>query len=485
MYGLERSKLHNKCVAIFVASKLKGMLISMGLELKNKYSANVIFIAKDVNVKNVILRHIPDHKNIKVLSEIECMNFNDKDILIQALEIEKKYGVNLAFLMSLDRALGQGYLFNVEKVPDIKRSSLNHLDKLRYLICQFRRIEESLDNVDILISEFTDGYRSVISKKNNILSLSLVLARYGNRYLWSDNDYQTSTPYIERVKYYLSSNISIDQSESNINYAPHNMGEGRLSVRNFNYFRSIKQSIGIIYNDTKIWIRGNYAKDSYHLYGWVPSRFRAIHNYNYVNKIGVDLNDIKKYKVIYFTLHIEPEVSLLYFSPEFSNTIEAVTWLSKSIPSDVMIVLKEHPFSYGVRSIEYYKKINKIGNICWSKPEIDSKTWIEKSNAIATITGTVGTEGVYYEKPVISFGKHQVINMLPSVFYVKNYEDTKNAVKKIFDNTIKDDTLSLSKSVCHNALFDSSFEMSNYQNIHASEELQPEFSLIAIKNLLD
>jgi hypothetical protein len=72
-----------------------------------------------------------------------------------------------------------------------------------------------------------------------------------------------------------------------------------------------------------------------------------------------------------------------------------------------------------------------------------------------------------------------------SILPISIYKSDSVLSKKIFDNTIKDDTLSLSKSICHNALFDSSFEMSNYQNIHASEELQPEFSLIAIKNLLD
>jgi len=263
------------------------------------------------------------------------------------------------------------------------------------------------------------------------------------------------------------------------------MGEGRLSVENFNYFRSIKQSANILYKDTKKWISGNYAKDSYYLYGWIPSRFRAIYNFRNVDKIGVTPSDVIKYKVVYFTLHIEPEVSLLYFSPEFSNTIEAVTWLSKSVPSDVIIVLKEHPYSYGVRSVEYYKRINKIGNVFWSRPDIDSNSWIKKSSAVATITGTVGTEAVYQEKPVISFGEHQVINMLPSVFYVKNYNDTKKFIKKIFNNTIKSSTLKKSKVICHYSLFDSSFEMSNYQNVHSSDQLQPEFSSIAINNLID
>ena len=41
---------------------------------------------------------------------------------------------------------------------------------------------------------------------------------------------------------------------------------------------------------------------------------------------------------------MEPEVSLLQVSPEFNNSYEVICWVSKSLPADTMLVVKENPW---------------------------------------------------------------------------------------------------------------------------------------------
>ena len=118
-------------------------------------------------------------------------------------------------------------------------------------------------------------------------------------------------------------------------------------------------------------------------------------------------------------------------SPEFSNSLEAISWVSKSLPSNYLLIVKEHPLSYGVRSKTYYDFLRQIPNVMLSHPKIDSWDWIKKSSFVATITGTAGFEGVYLNKPILSFGMHQVINKLPTVQYASDYKTTKMAVIQI------------------------------------------------------
>jgi len=426
-------------------------------------------------------KHLVPGMELITFSNIECVNMNDQEVVFNAKRIEEEYNISISFLMSSDRALGQGYLFNVSNVPDIKSASYEHIDKLRLFLRQFYREEIVLNNADILIQEFPEKTRTSIARHRGIIPLSIVLSRYGNRYFWSDDDYQTSSYYLSRIRELRDANYL--SPDDNIQYQVHAMGAVRLKKRVGSYLGAMKGALYNAFNDIKRVMIGNFPKDSYYLFGWVPSYFRSVYNYNYVKQHSVSPDELEDFKVVYFTLHIEPEVSLILFSPEFYNTMEAVAWISKSLPSDVLLILKEHPYSYGVRTTGFHKMMNKISNVYWSHPDIDSVSWINRAVAVATITGTVATEAVYHKKPVLSFGKHQAVNLLPSVQYITNYFETKNAIDDIMDGHITNAMLESSRDIAHKALMDSSFELNGYDDIHSSHELQPELATSAINAL--
>ena len=233
---------------------------------------------------------------------------------------------------------------------------------------------------------------------------------------WSDNNFITGSAYIKRLKKYCKKCTH----ENILDYKIDKGGDIFNKKSKHTYASAFKASFGILINDSKNFIRGVNKKNSYHYLGWIPSRFRSVLNYKYVKKKSVKPEDIKKYKILFFTLHLEPEVALQYFSPEFSNSMEAIIWISKSLPLNYIIVVKEQVASYGVRSRWYYSQLTKIPNVVIAHPESHSWDWINLSSIVATITGTVGQEAVHFRKPVLSFGKHQIINYLPTVYYVSN-----------------------------------------------------------------
>lgn len=104
---------------------------------------------------------------------------------------------------------------------------------------------------------------------------------------------------------------------------------------------------------------------------------------------------------IYFALHVDPEASTLISAPFQANQTTIIEVLSKAIPLSSKLVIKEHPIMLGKRPRGFYKKIASMPNVVLIDPDTDSREVIEKSAAVATITGTVGLEALLLRKKVI------------------------------------------------------------------------------------
>ncbi len=437
-------------------------------------------ILRDRGVKQVVDKILPNRSKDIVLSDMECLI---DDIILESRYIEEKYKCRLSMLISEDRALGQGYLFNVGKIPDIIRASWSHESKLREYVESIKKQEVALNDCDFVIRQWPDKLTSMICREQNICAYSFVKIKFGSRMFWSDNDYITSSNFINRIK---NKSLTSENSKS-LDYVISSSVQSRSDKVNkavsYTFANALKSSIRLIWNDNKKWLRGKQKKDSYHYLGWLPSIFRQVLNYKYVKSISVQPDQISNYKICFFPLHLEPEVALLNFSPEFNNSMEVITWISKSLPVDTLLVIKEQAYSFGVRSNWYYRQMNKIGNVVWANPDVHSWDWINKAKIIVTITGTIGVEAVHMKKPVISFGLHQIINYLPSVRYVESYKQTKLAIDELLSGAIDSENLEIAKIILGTSQMESSIELPEYDSIYSSDNLEIEVAKKALKNL--
>jgi len=469
-----------KKFVIFIGSEQKGLLCAIADILEKKYNFSVIIIARDPSVKKHIDKLLSRRENDIVLSDIKPIVSND-NLLDEACDIEKRYNINLAMLMSEDRALGQGYLSNIEKIPDIIRASWPHEKKILELIKKIKKYEIALKGAEYFIRVWPDKCATAVLNANGGRSFSLTSIKYGDRFFWSDDNFITSKKYIDRIR----KNISLKKcTNTNTSYQIDCDGEKVNLDARYTISNAIKIFFKIFYNDTKNLIRGVRKKDSYHYLGWAPSLFRSIANYRYVKSNSVFPSDINKnYRVCFFTLHLEPEVALMNFSPEFNNSFEAISWISKSLPADTLLVVKEQVHSFGVRSLWYYSQLNKISNVVLANPESHSWDWIKRASIVSTISGTVGVEAVHFNKPVVSFGMHQIINHLPTVHYVSNFTETKEAVSNFLDSDISEEEYNASRISLEKAQLDSSFELAEYKYSHKRNQLEMKMAEVALRNL--
>ena len=139
-------------------------------------------------------------------------------------------------------------------------------------------------------------------------------------------------------------------------------------------------------------------------------------------------------KYIYVPLHFQPERTTAPQGGLFAFQELMIEMLSKAIPEDWYLYIKEHPKQeINGRNIEYYDNINKLEKIVFIDNKIKSLELIQKSICVATVTGTAGWEAVCFEKPVLLFG-NIFFQYAPGVFKINNNMDLAFSIKKILQN---------------------------------------------------
>jgi len=129
--------------------------------------------------------------------------------------------------------------------------------------------------------------------------------------------------------------------------------------------------------------------------------------------------------------------TLLISSPLFTNQLEAITNIAKSIPAEYKLYVKEHPTMelLGWRTIEYYKSINDLPNVELVHPSVKSDEMFKKSSLTITIAGTAGLEAAFYGKPSITFIKTSY-SYLPFVYELDSIEELPNAIRTSLERKV-------------------------------------------------
>jgi len=129
---------------------------------------------------------------------------------------------------------------------------------------------------------------------------------------------------------------------------------------------------------------------------------------NIVQRPSVDLN---MHPYIIFFMHFQPEATTMPNGSHYANQLFAIRELSLAAPSGWKILVREHPFTFEnefsprYRNIELYEAINEIEGAQLMSLEYDPYILIDKSQVVATLTGTVGFQAICRGRPVIAFGR--------------------------------------------------------------------------------
>ena len=371
--------------------------------------------------------------------------------------IEKKHKIDLSLLASNERFFNKWnkyYKFSsdekllileqecklFEKILDevqpdflITAQTTLHHNHLFYEICKARGIKVLMIRSSffvgkhIISSEFDSIDNTQINGKfhfNSLVDMQNYLKKYDSTNkvkLELENLLASKTDYLKAIlKFLISSNTNV---KTHYTY----YGRSKFAVLKGTIFSIIKK------------------------------RFRE----SFINKNLI--RDIKNKKpLIYFPLQVEPERSLLIQAPNYTNQIEVITNIVKSLPAGYELYVKEHPANVfrEWRSVDDYKKIMKLPNVKLIHPSVKSEDLIIKSSLVITISSTSGLEAAFHNKPSIIFADLDY-SILPSVHKIKDIDELPYAIKTSLKKEVKSSDLNYYINLIEENSFELDFDSIN------------------------
>lgn len=174
--------------------------------------------------------------------------------------------------------------------------------------------------------------------------------------------------------------------------------------------------------------------DVYNLSQLEYERFRlGIEYRNFRLKFGQYFKAASDEPFIFFPLHVEPELALLLYAPFHTNQLTTIQNVAQSLPWDTCLYVKEHPQGVGKKDMEFYRRLATMPNVKSIYPHTNSRSLIQQSKGVITITSTVGMEAMLFGKPAITLGDvfYNFVDKL--VWRADRIEDVAALVRKFPD----------------------------------------------------
>ena len=363
----------------------------------------------------------------------ECFDKSQKKPDLQYLaEIEKKYKFDLWKIIYSDihfYKYNEYYKFSYDEILTIIEQECKFFEKM---------LEQ--ENPDFFAIRITDLSNGQILKKicvaKGIKVLMLGQTRFENRLTISE-EYDYS-------EFSKKSNVKEEKSFKDLRESLEIISSSQSSFRkNFRnskkiWLKGAMKYLSLISNSQYQNYYSNYGKffsKVIYFEGIFPLKLRYRKKFidnNFLTNLDYTQN------FIYFPLSLDPERSTLIPATFYTNQLEVITNIAKSLPVDFQLFVKEHPMQkiLAWRNIEFYKKIKELANVKLIHPSVSQENMLKHCKMLITIAGTSGLEAALYEKPSIVFAD-TIYDSLPSVYRLKSWEELPNAIRESLKVKVK------------------------------------------------
>lgn len=110
-------------------------------------------------------------------------------------------------------------------------------------------------------------------------------------------------------------------------------------------------------------------------------------------------------KFIYYPLQYTPESSINSLAPFFIDQLRAIDMVLFNMPSDHLLVVKEHPAMKGIRPSRFYVELKKKAGVVLAHPDVSSQQLTRSASLTVSVTGTACLEAFLFGKPSLQLGR--------------------------------------------------------------------------------
>ena len=161
---------------------------------------------------------------------------------------------------------------------------------------------------------------------------------------------------------------------------------------------------------------------------------------------------------IYFPLGIVLERHILIGAPYYTNQVELIRHIAKSLPVGYRLLVKEHPAqkSREWRTVSEYKQILDIPNVTLIHPSFSDQELQKNCSLIISTAGGSAFEAAFYEKSSIIFGD-AIYSSLPSVTKVDSIECLPQIIRNSLNTKVNSHDLAKYMQLLSDNFIDFSF----------------------------
>jgi hypothetical protein len=125
--------------------------------------------------------------------------------------------------------------------------------------------------------------------------------------------------------------------------------------------------------------------------------------YNNTQYDEADIERLPK-RFVFYPLQYTPEASINTPAPYFVDQLRAIDALRYAMPSDCMLVVKEHPVCLEMRPISFMRRIRRLPGVVVVKGDIPAIELMKRAALTATVTGTAAFEAFLLGLPALALG---------------------------------------------------------------------------------
>ena len=242
------------------------------------------------------------------------------------------------------------------------------------------------------------------------------------------------------------------------------------------YYKDNKKRIGTRFSalTSFLFSENLNIKSNYNYYGrtkykvissLVKDKKKRITREKFMDKNLLKKIDLKN-PFIYFPMSTDLERHLLIDSPYYTNQIEVIRDVAKSIPIDYTLYAKENPsnITRDWRAISQYEELLDIPNVRILHPEFSNSELLQNCDLVISIAGSSSFEAAFYEKPSIVFGE-VLYSKLPSVTKVENIRDLPKIIRNSLEQKVNSEDLSRYLEILKENTFE--FDMVKFSSLIA------------------
>ena len=407
-------------VLVWIGAEFVHFFLAYGLQKKLDADYYAIIDITNKPKKFFINQNLIDFKQIWFYHD-EINNSGNKQPDINFLkEFEKKYDINLWNLALNERIFYRFYDFHKftdNEILNIEEKSIRFFERVLnqikpdYFItkvpsfhhAELFRMMCNKSNCKVMILGYT--------KLDNILTISQNVNEID--YVKELDQYSSEGKSFEEMRKYLDNHSPFKRLKKDYKNNKKNVTSQLTALSEFLLSSNVNIDTNYnYYGRTKMKVLSSLLDD----------RKKKKIREGFIEKNLLKKIDLKK-SYIYLPMATDLERYILIDSPFYTNQIEVIRHVAKSLPIGHNLYVKENPSNVtrDWRDVSQYKEIMDIPNVRLLHPNFSNTELLTNCDLVISIAGSSSFEAAFYEKPSIVFG-NVLYAKLPSVSKVKDLE---------------------------------------------------------------